>query len=170
MSLTSLRKHATDLFISFLVRCKTYHTNPSVKYRLHLWLSFPKLKSSLSSACHYHIRDIHRIRHTIVFTTASTTVISSIRSWWHLLKISLSRTSCQPDKTSPTNSKWSSSRLHSHFKPLAHHSFTQIFKLVEVKTALQTIRTSLLHSDIYAGWGQAPHSIQNNLNHTQSPP
>ena len=35
-------------------------------------LSCCKQISSLSSACHYHIRDLHRIRHTLYSTTATT--------------------------------------------------------------------------------------------------
>ena len=34
-------------------------------------LSFSKQISSLSSACHCHIRDLRRIRHTLDFTTAN---------------------------------------------------------------------------------------------------
>ena len=35
-------------------------------------LSFSKQISSLSSACHYHIRNLRRIRHTMDYSTAST--------------------------------------------------------------------------------------------------
>ena len=35
-------------------------------------LSFFKQISSLFSACHYHIRDLRRIRHTLDFTTVTT--------------------------------------------------------------------------------------------------
>ena len=35
-------------------------------------LSFSKQISSFSSACHYHIHDLRRIRHTLDFTTATT--------------------------------------------------------------------------------------------------
>ena len=36
--------------------------------------------SSLSSACHYHIRDLRRIRHTIDYSTASTIATTLVHS------------------------------------------------------------------------------------------
>ena len=46
----------------------------------HLTLSFSKHISSLSSACHYHIRDLRRIRHTLDFTTAATIATALVHS------------------------------------------------------------------------------------------
>ena len=43
-------------------------------------LSFSKQISSLSSACHYHIRELRRIRHTLDFTTATTIVTALVHS------------------------------------------------------------------------------------------
>ena len=43
-------------------------------------LFFSKQISSLSSACHYHIRDLRRIRHTIDYSTASTIAITLVHS------------------------------------------------------------------------------------------
>ena len=43
-------------------------------------LSFSKQISSLSSACHYHIRDLRRIRHTLDFTTATTIATALVHS------------------------------------------------------------------------------------------
>ena len=43
-------------------------------------LSFSKHISSLSSTCHYHIRDLRRIRHTLDFTTAATIATSLVHS------------------------------------------------------------------------------------------
>ena len=45
-----------------------------------LTLSFSKQISSLSSACHYHIRDLRRIRHTLDFTTATTIATALVHS------------------------------------------------------------------------------------------
>ena len=43
-------------------------------------MTFSKQISSLSSACHYHIRDFRRIRHTLDFKTASTIATSHVHS------------------------------------------------------------------------------------------
>ena len=43
-------------------------------------LSFSKQISSLYSACHYHIRDFRRIRHTLDSTTAITLVTALVHS------------------------------------------------------------------------------------------
>ena len=43
-------------------------------------LSFSKQISSLSSACHYHIRDLRCIRHTLDFTTATTIATALVLS------------------------------------------------------------------------------------------
>ena len=43
-------------------------------------LSFSKQNSSLSSACHYHICDLHRIRHTLDYTTATTIITALVHS------------------------------------------------------------------------------------------
>ena len=43
-------------------------------------LSFSKQISSLSSACHYHIRDLRRIRHTLDSTTATTIATALVHS------------------------------------------------------------------------------------------
>ena len=42
---------------------------------------FAKPISSLSSSCHHHVRDLHRIRHTVDFTAASTIAMSRFHSW-----------------------------------------------------------------------------------------
>ena len=43
-------------------------------------LSFSKQISSLSSACHYHIRDLRRIRHTLDSTTATIIATALVHS------------------------------------------------------------------------------------------
>ena len=43
-------------------------------------MSFSKPISSRASACHYHIRHLHRIRHTLDFTTATTIATSLVHS------------------------------------------------------------------------------------------
>ena len=43
-------------------------------------LSFSKQISSLSSVCHYHIRDLRRIRHTLDSTTATTIATALVHS------------------------------------------------------------------------------------------
>ena len=43
-------------------------------------LSFSKQISSLSSACHYHICDLHRSRHTLNFTTETTIATALVHS------------------------------------------------------------------------------------------
>ena len=43
-------------------------------------LSFSKQISTLSSACHYHIRNLRRIRHTLDSTTATTIATALIHS------------------------------------------------------------------------------------------
>ena len=43
-------------------------------------LSFSKQISSLSSACHYHIHDLRRIRHTLDSTTATTIATALVHS------------------------------------------------------------------------------------------
>ena len=43
-------------------------------------LSFSEQISSLSSACHYHIRDLRRMRHILGFTTATTIATSIVHS------------------------------------------------------------------------------------------
>ena len=54
---------------------QTHNTQLSAKnlgFIFDSTLSFSKQISSLSSACHYHIRDLRRIRHTLDSTTATT--------------------------------------------------------------------------------------------------
>ena len=69
-----------------LPTAQTILPTPSANtYRLHLWLftlslSFSKQISSLLSSCHYHIRDIRRIRPIIDFNTASTIATSPVHS------------------------------------------------------------------------------------------
>ena len=43
-------------------------------------LSFSKQISSLSSACHYHIRNLRRIRHIVDFTNATTIATALVHS------------------------------------------------------------------------------------------
>ena len=43
-------------------------------------LTFSKQISSLSSTCNYHIHDLHRIRHTLDFKTASVIATSLVHS------------------------------------------------------------------------------------------
>ena len=43
-------------------------------------LSFTKQISSIASSCHYHIRDLRRIRHNLDFATASTIATSLVHS------------------------------------------------------------------------------------------
>ena len=61
-------------------------SNPTTSFAKNLGfifdstISFSKQISSLSSVCHYHIRDLRRIRHTIDYSTASTIATTLVHS------------------------------------------------------------------------------------------
>ena len=50
-----------------------------------LTLSFSKQISSLSNACHYHIRDLRHIRHTLDSTTIATALVQSCLYYFNSL-------------------------------------------------------------------------------------
>ena len=53
---------------------------PKILFIVDSTLSFSKQVSSLSSACHYHIRDLRCIRHTLDSTTATTIATAFVHS------------------------------------------------------------------------------------------
>ena len=58
----------------------SYVINQICLSKVYSTLSFSKQISSLSSTCHYHIRDLRRIRHNLDFNTATTIATALVHS------------------------------------------------------------------------------------------
>ena len=74
-----LSKLSNPFYFPFLLPLIFYHVYVLAILDLsYSSLAFVKQMFKLSSTCHYHIRDLHSIRHTLDFNTASTIATSLV--------------------------------------------------------------------------------------------
>ena len=112
-------------------------------------LSFSNQISSLSSACHYHIRDLRRFRHTLDFTTATTIATALVHSrldycssLYHDLLIS-------PKLGASTYSKLTRACRYPHSQTFSHLPSTQVPSLahwLKVEQRIQYKIISIIHN------------------------
>ena len=114
-------------------------------------LTFAKQISSLSSSCHYHIRDLRRIRHTLDLKTASTIATSLVQSrldycnslYYSLPKIQLQRLQQIQNSLARAVSR---TPLHDHITPtLKSLHWLKIDQRIEFK--INSITYNILHND-----------------------
>ena len=108
-------------------------------------LSFSKQISSLSSTCHYHIRDLRRIRHTLDFITATTIFTALFHSrldYCNSLYHGLPITQIKRLQHIQNGLACAVTRTHTHF-----HISPVLKSLHSLKVERFNIRSSLLHTN-----------------------
>ena len=119
-------------------------------------MSFSDQINSVSKSCHFHIRDIRRIRHLLLLSTATALANSlvSMQTWllqftlfWHLTKKS---------QQTSTHSKLIGTYHYKHFKISTHHTNTQktihwlpIKQRIDYKICLLTYKTLTNQQPLY---------------------
>ena len=87
---------------------------------IYSFLSFVEQISKLSSTCHYHMRDLRHIRHTLDLNTASTIATSLVHSCLDYCN-SLLFPSIFLAPSSPIHSKCASTSYFSYPSSCSHH-------------------------------------------------
>ena len=96
-------------------------------------MSFSDQINSLSKSCHFHIRDIRRIRHLLPLSAATALANSLISSKLDYCNSLLWHLTSKSQQTS-THSKLIGTRHHKHFKISTHHTNTKKTTLASNQT------------------------------------
>ena len=108
-------------------------------------MSFSEQINSVSKSCHFHIRDIRRIRHLLPLSAATAlanSLVSSKLDYCNSLYSGISQSNL---KQTSTHSKLIGTRLYKHFKISTHHTNTKKTTLAsnQAKNRLQTLSSHI---------------------------
>ena len=108
-------------------------------------MSFSDQINSVSKSCHFHIRDIRRIRHLLPLSAATALANSLVSSKLDYCNSLYSGHLTSKSQQTSTHSKLTGTRHYKHFKISTHHTNTQKTTLAtnQTKNRLQTLSSHI---------------------------